>query len=121
MLTIDESIADIRKYLKRLTSTINNNANFTWFKTKYIDKTKIDDIWVCMEASLPDEYKKLIKQKSHPKLKSVALYHLLKSCVRAKSKISASSYAIRHKDALSMIAGFGTVIESDIRFLYNNL
>ncbi len=121
MLTVDESIIELRKHLRKLSNVINNNASFTLFKVKVVDKNRIDDVLCCIEASFPDEYKKILKQKQAGRYKSVSLYHSLKASIQRKFIFSSESYLIRHKDAQSLIAGFSVILEQDIKFLYNNL
>ncbi len=121
MLTVDESIIELRKYLKKLSNVIENNASFTFFKVKVVDKNRIDDILCCIEATFPDEYKKLLKQKQTGKYKSISLYHSLRASIQRKFIFSSEAYLIRYKDAQSFIAEFSVILEQDIKFLYNNL
>ncbi len=121
MLTVDESIIELRKHLKKLSNVIENNASFTFFKVKVVDKNRIDDILCCIEATFPDEYKKLLKQKQTGKYKSISLYHSLRASIQRKFIFSSEAYLIRYKDAQSFIAGFSVILEQDIKFLYNNL
>lgn len=120
MVTIDESIIELKKHLKKLTTVINNNASFTFFKIKVVDKNRVDDVLCCIEACFPDEYKKILKQKTS-KYRSVTLYHSLKASIQRRFILSSESYSIKYKDALSLIAGFAIVLEQDIRFIYKNL
>lgn len=121
MLTVDESIIELKKHLKKLSNIITNNASFTFFKLKIVDKNRIDDVLCCIEASFPDEYKKLLRQKKSSGLKSIALYHSLKASIQRRFIFSSESYSVKYKDALSIIAGFTVILEQDIRFLYKNL
>ncbi len=121
MLTVDESIIELRKHLKKLSNVINNNSSFTFLKVKIVDKNRIDDVLCCIEASFPDEYKKLLRQKKSSGLKSIALYHSLRASIQRKFIFSSESYCVRYKDAQSIIAGFTVILEQDIRYLYNNL
>lgn len=121
MLTFDEAIIELKKYLKKLSFVISSQASFTFFKVKVVDKNKIDDILCCIEACFPDEYKKLLRQKRGSSLKSIALYQSLRASIQRKNVFSSSTYLIRYKSALSLIAGFSVILEQDIRFLYKNL
>lgn len=121
MLTVDESIIELKKHLRKLSNVIINNSSFTFFKIKVVDKNRIDDILCCIEASFPDEYKKLLRQKKGGEFKSIALYHSLRASIQRKYIFSSESYCVRYKDAQSIIAGLIVILEQDIRFLYKNL
>ncbi len=120
MMTPDESIIELKKHLRKLQNIIENNASFTFFKVKIVDKNRIDDILCCIEASFPDEYKKLFRNASS-KYKSVSLWHSLRASIQRKFILSSDSYLVKHKVAVNLIAGFSAILEQDIRFLYNNL
>lgn len=121
MYNIDDSILECKKYLKSLQKIIDNSSGLTLFKVKIINKNRIDDVLCCLEASFPDEYKKLLKQKTSGQFKSVSLYRLLKGNIQRKWIFSSNDYLVKYKDVPSSIAKFSVILEQDIRFLYNNL
>ena len=60
MLNPDEASIEIKKYLRKLVKIINEEASFTFFKVKIVEKKRIDDILCCVDATFPDEYKSLL-------------------------------------------------------------
>lgn len=54
-----EDLTDLKKYLKKLQRVISNDADFTFFGSNYIKKNKVDDIWCCILASMPNIFKKI--------------------------------------------------------------
>lgn len=118
---LDESILECQKYLKSLQKVINNHASLTLLKIKVVNKNRIDDILCCLEASFPDEYKKLLKQKNASQFKSISLYRAIKENIQKKWIFSSNDYSVKYKEAQSLISGFSVILEQDIRFLYNNL
>lgn len=121
MENIDESISEVKKYLRKLSSVIQNESQFTFLDVKILNKNRIDDIICCMEACLPPEYKKLIKFPSHKEYKSVGLYYSLKGLLFRKFIFSSSSYLIQYGVAQTHIDSFMKVMESDIKRLYAQL
>ncbi|MBE7711186.1 MAG: hypothetical protein E7Z92_03495 [Cyanobacteria bacterium SIG31] len=118
MYNIDEKIVAIKKYLKKLLMIMDNEAVLVLFKTKFVNKKRIDDVLCCIEASFPDEYKNFIK--NGRQLKSNNYYIRLLQIIRTNTWLNSSWYSIHYKDAEHYIAATLASIESDIRFVYNN-
>lgn len=118
---IDESISDVTKFLKKLTFAIQNESKFTFLNYKIVDKNRVDDIICCLEASMPSEYKKLIKLPSHKTYKSVDMYASLKKLLFRKFMFSSSSYFIDYGLAQSHIHSLIKIMEADIRRIYADL
>lgn len=121
MENIDESITNAMKFLKKLNFVIQNEAKFTFIDSKVVDKSRIDDIVCCFEASLPSEYKKLIKSPTHKMYRSIAMYHSLRSLIFRKFIFSSSLYLIKFGLVQSHVANLVKIMESDIRRLYADL
>lgn len=120
MLNPQDSTAELKKYLRKLLNIIENEASITLIKTKIIDKTKIDDILCCIEASFPEEYKAFIKKKGARKLKSNFYYNQLLASIKNKFLFSTSCYSVRYKEAAQIIGTLVVSLDSDMRFLFSD-
>ncbi len=129
MYNIDDSIMECKKYLKSLQKTINNNTKFTFFEIKVVSKSNIDDILCCLEASFPDEYKKLLKRKNinlhtdkhQHQYTSLSSYQKIKESIQRKWFLSSNEYSVKYKEIPTLLENFSVNLEKDIRFLYDNL
>ena len=119
MQNLEESLIDIKKFLKKLRFVIDNQKTFSLFGKNYVDKLKIDDVWVCFEASLPKEYKHILRLPHSDKFASVALYHKLKSAIKQKSILFPSCYAVSYTLALNILSNLIIIIDKDLRKLFS--
>ena len=118
MLNPVESAQDIKKYLRKLLKLIDQEAMFTFFKTKLVDKSRADDIICCIEASFTDEYKNFVKKTGGKKLKSYGLWQRALAAIKNRYFLSSSVYSVRTTEAMQTISGVISTIDSDIKFLY---
>ena len=79
-----EDLTDLKKYLKKLQRVISNDADFTFFGSSYIKKNKVDDIWCCILASIPNINKKNMNTDLGKKLNSVIAYKHLFDALKKK-------------------------------------
>ena len=114
-----EASVDIRKYLKKLQYTIDNEAVFTLLNVKIVDKKRIDDILCCLEASWPDEYKAYISRDDVETLKSYTGYTQLLLAIKNKFLFSTDVYAVQYKNVHNIITVILNSIESDINYILN--
>ena len=119
MLNPSDSSLELKKYLKKLLRLIEYEATFTFFKTKLIDKSRADDIICCIEASFPKEYKEFVKRTGGKKLRSNFLWIQVLEAVRNKFCFSTCVYSVRTAAAIQAITSMGSVIDSDMRIIYN--
>ena len=110
MVDSQETLIETRKYLKRLKSIIENQAKWTFLKTKVFDKSVIDDVLCCVEASLPDEYKEFVKNKGGRSLKSYAMLMELYASIKGRFLFSSASYLVRYREAINF----------DINYIFDN-
>lgn len=120
MLEPQETIAEVKKYLKKLESIIENQASFTFITTKLINKSILDDVLCCIEASLPNEYKIYSKRKSERAVKSYAMLKILHATIKRRFLLSSSYYLVKYKEAIEIIEKLPKVLRDDINRIYNN-
>lgn len=120
MINPQEALLETRKYLKRLKSIIENQAKWTFLKTKVLDKSVIDDVLCCVEASLPDEYKEFAKKKGGRTLKSYAMLMELHASIKGRFLFSSASYLVRYREAIALIDNLPKSLNYDINRICNS-
>ena len=118
MLSSQDSVIELKKYLKKLRILIENDAIFTLFKVKIVDKKKVDDLLCCIESSFPAEYKVFVNRVGSDRVKSHAFYNKLLGAIKNKFMFSTDVYAVNHKDALGYIVGLQNALSSDIENIF---
>lgn len=108
----------IKKYLKKLSNTINNESSLTLMKVKIINKKKVDDILCCIEATFPDDYRDFVKKNGVKRLKSAQIYQQLLASIRRKFWLDTNSYSVLFNDVADNINALAATIESDIKKVY---
>ena len=119
MINPDEASIQLKKYLRKLLKTINEEATFTFMKVKIINKKKIDDILCCSDATFPDDYKDYVKKYGPKRLKSADHYQQLIASIRRKVWFDSNSYDVLYKDAIALIEGIISTIDRDINMVYS--
>ena len=120
MLNPEETIVTIHGYLKKLSSLISDNSTVMVGK-RNINKTRIDDLLCCIEGSLPEEFRKYVKQHgSRGRVKSQGHLEKLNLAIRNKCFWNGSVYSVNVEDALKLIKSLQSSIPSDIRFIYSS-
>lgn len=112
-----EDLTDLKKYLKKLQRVISNDADFTFFGSSYIKKNKVDDIWCCILASMPNIFKKNMNTDLGKKLNSVIAYKHLFDALKKKCPFSSQMYSVNVVEANKSITTFLVAIERDINYL----
>ena len=120
MLNPQEASVALKGYFKKLVKIINEEASFTFSKTKVINKQRIDDILCCIEGSFPAEYKQYAQRGMGKKLKSYDYYNQLMYAIKNKFFFSTSSYSVRYSEALGLINNITASIDRDINFVYSD-
>ena len=115
-----EDLTDLKKYLKKLQRVISSDADFTFFGSAYVKKNKVDDIWCCVLASMPNIFKKNLNSSLGKKLNSVIAYKHLFDALKRKCPFSSSMYSVNVSEAVKSITTLLTVIERDINYLEQN-
>lgn len=120
MFDTTETCLTIKNYLKKLLQIINNGATFTFFKTKLIERNKLDDVLCCIEASFPEEYYHYIKNKGGTNIICNRKYKELLRTIRNKSLLSSSCYSVKYNEAISLINTISMSLEKDFKYIQNN-
>ena len=112
-----EDITALIDYFKKIRRTIDN-ADFTFFKYKFVKKNKIDDLLVCTLAKLPDSYKRTMKKRlnldTYP---SISCYNRLSKLIKKPFPLSNDLYMVDYGEINSLIKTIIQTIERDIRTL----
>ena len=106
-------------YFKKMQRVINYEADFTFFDVKLIKKSKIDDLLCCIIATLPESYKKMMKQKEGDNLKSIVGYKLLFKSTKRKFIFSSNLYLVESVNAIKYLNSIIKWLEKDIVFIEN--
>ncbi len=120
MENIEENIAELQKYLKKLKNIIEKEASFSFGDTRIINKKKIDDVLCCIEASLPSMYKAYLKKGGVRKLSSNSCYLQLIGAIKNKFFFSTNVYKVKVASSIGCINTLMKTFASDIRFVYSN-
>ena len=115
-----EDLTDLKKYLKKLQNTIAKDIDFKFFGLNFIKKNKIDDVWCCVLASLPEIYKKNMKTDLGKKLSSVIAYNHLFDALKRKCPFNAQMYSSNAEEVNKSIDTILVTIEKDVIYLEKN-
>ena len=119
MQNTDEIIGNLRKYIKRLSAAVTNEAVFNLGGTKLLNKARIDDLLCCIEATLPKEYKSYGENITAKKLRSKQAWQELNTALKKNFFLSGDLYIVKTREVLGSIQAFQKTIEPDIRFIYS--
>lgn len=117
MFNPEESYVVINKFLSKLKKEIEEQATFTWFKTKFVSKKRIDDLLCCIEGSFPEEYKQRIRETGGIGLNGYRAYQRLANIVRRKAFFSSESYSVDYVEVFSQIRVFQSGLKLDFKKL----
>ena len=106
MLDIDDNILEIKKYLKKITTTITSESVFSFGDTRILKKNRVDDLLCCIEAVIPQEYKNLTQSANKKKFQSVQNWNDLNAALKNKFILSSDHYIIKYSEVISRIQDF---------------
>ena len=115
-----EDLTDLKKYLKKLQNTIARDIDFKFLGMNFIKKNKIDDVWCCILASLPEIFKKNLKSTFSKKLNSIIAYNHLFNALKHKCPFSSEMYSVNVEGVNHSITTILTSIERDVNYLEKN-
>lgn len=118
MLNPQDAEEQLKKYLNKLSRIIIEAKRGFLSKYKNVDKTIIDDIFCCIDASFPDEYKNFLKSRNGNKLQSNVYYKQLLAIVKHKPRFGNTSYAIDSDKATVMITAIIKALRSDFKIIF---
>ena len=110
-----EKTQELKKYIKKLIKFINNESTFKFMKTRLVDKTRVDDIICCIDASFPKEYLDHLKKIGGNHLKSTALYTEMLNAIKNPFWLSPSLYSVNYNAFNVTANAFIKNIDSDIK------
>lgn len=111
------TVNSIKEYFKKLQRVVLQESDFSFLGKSYIKKNKIDDILCCILATLPDIYKKNLRNEDGKKLKSMVAYNILFAAVKGKCWLNSNVYSVDKQKANSVINTIISHIERDINYL----
>ena len=114
-------VSDTISYFKKLQKVIYYEADFVFWGFALVKKNKIDDVLCCILATLPDSYKRLMKQREGKKLKSIVAYEMLFNAIKGKFILNSNMYLVRNEDANKYISTILATLEKDIAYIEKNL
>ena len=114
-------VEELKSYFKKLQKVVNFEIELNLFGIKLVKKSKIDDILVCIQATLPNSYKQFMKTARGKKLTSVIGYEILFNSIKRKFILSSDVYAIDDQKATKAIGSILATIERDIEYAENNV
>lgn len=115
-----EDLTELKNYLKKLQRVINFDADINFFGKCYIKKNKIDDVWCCFLVSVPEIFKKNLKNKYSKKLNSIVAYNHLFDVLKKKCFFNSQMYSIKKDETVKAILAILSTIEKDIAYLEKN-
>ena len=117
MFNLEEVYVSINSYLLKLKKVVEEQATFTWFKTRFVSKKRVDDLLCCIEGSFPEEYKKHIEKYGGSNMAGYKTYQKLTIAARRKALLSSDSYSVDYAQVLYLIKSFQSGIKSDLKKL----
>ena len=94
--------------------------DFKFLGMNFIKKNKIDDVWCCILASLPEIFKKNLKSTFSKKLNSIIAYNHLFNALKHKCPFSSEMYSVNVEGVNRSITTILTSIERDVNYLEKN-
>ena len=117
-MAMHECTTEFKKYLKKLHQVIENESKFDFWGTRIIDKSRFDDVFCCIEANWPADYKKFLQYLDARKLRSPMCYTALVAATKNKFFFSSSYYAVKYTKAIQAISSLMLSIDDDMTFIY---
>lgn len=121
MEDLAESIENIKNYLKKLLRIIEYDTKFSFGNCRFVDKTKIDDIICCIDASFPANYKKWLKYatpRERKKITSDIAYTKLKNIAQNKIFFNNNYYSTNIIQVRECVNTISANIEHDFSYVY---
>lgn len=113
-------IVAIKDYIKKLQKIINFDAEFKLFGYNLVKKRKIDDMLCCIIASLPDSYKKMLRNKGNiQEYSSMLSYATLTKFLAKKFFLDSNLCMVNVSQVNKFLSNILVTIERDIRDIEN--
>ncbi len=119
------NISEIKAYMAKIRHAINS-PEFSLGSTKFVKKTRMDDLWCCLLALLPKSYKDEALRKSQEKiskkneviiykLQSVISFNKLKNIILKPFFLSSDLYIVDSDEVTVLMNSMLDTLESDIK------
>lgn len=113
-------LSETLSFFKKLQKITKFDADFSFGAYCLIKKSKIDDVLCCILATLPESYKRIMKQREGRNLKSVVAYDMLFNAVKGKFIFNSNVYLVKLKDVDKYIATILITLEKDVLYVEKN-
>ena len=120
MTNIEEAVINLTKYFKKMRFLIEKEAKFRIFDKSLVATRRLDDIFCCIEAAWPSEYKKFLEEYGEINLKTPKLYKALKLATKNKFFITSSLCVVYRHKAFMAIDAILESIKKDMKSIYNS-
>lgn len=114
MKTLDEQLQNLAVYLNKLKKIIQEQASFTFGRTKLVSKARIDDVLCCIQASYPQDFKEYVKRNGTKSLQTNLCFQQLLSVVTKQTIFAPGSYAIDYPYFEQLLATFNRTISNEV-------
>jgi len=112
-------VVTIRDYFKKLQRVLVAEVDFNLLDRKLIKRSKVDDILCCVYASLPNNYKRIIKINKEDKYPSVNSFRVLNKELSRKFFFNSNLYSINVDKCNRLISVITATIEKDMNIIDN--
>ena len=120
MTNMEEAVINLTKYFKKMRFLIEEEAKFRIFDKSLVATRRLDDIFCCIEAAWPSEYKKFLEEYGEINLKTPKLYKALKLATKNKFSITSSLCVVYRHKAFMAIDAILESIKMDMKSIYNS-
>jgi len=116
-----ESLEQIKHYLRSLKKVIEHEYDFKLFGRCLVKKNKIDDVYVCLLAVIPEHIKQAIKSGRFDKVSSVVYFKSITRYMKNKFKLSNDVYLVYYDKTIRSIEGLIISMKKDFGFIEKQL
>ena len=120
MTNMEETVINLTKYLKKMRYLIEKESKLVFFDKSLVSTRRLDDIFCCIEAAWPSEYKKFLEEYGEINLKTPKLYKALKLATKNKFSITSSLCVVYRHKAFMAIDAILESIKMDMKSIYNS-
>lgn len=120
MTNMEEAVINLTKYFKKMRFLIEEEAKFKIFDKSLVSTKRLDDLFCCIEAAWPSEYKKFLEEYGEINLKTPKLYKDLKLATKNKFSLTSSLCVVYRYKAFMVIDAIMESIKIDMSFICNS-
>ena len=120
MTNMEEAVINLTKYFKKMRFLIEEEAKFKIFDKSLVSTKRLDDLFCCIEAAWPVEYKKFLEEYGEINLRTPKLYKDLKLATKNKFSLTSSLCVVYRHKAFIAIDAILESIKKDMKSIYNS-